>query len=110
MVLGHERCGAVTATVGAAGKPEGNVGAILKTIAPAIKNASKNCDACKGESKCKETKKDEYVECAINANLKSVTASLTKKSPVLKHMAEQGKVKIVAAKYDLDDGIVSLFK
>lgn len=110
MVLGHERCGAVTATVGAKGKPEGNIGAILKTIAPAIKNAAKDCEACKGEAKCKETRKEDYVECAINANLKSVSASLTKKSSVLKHMAEQGKIKIVAAKYDLDDGIVSLFK
>ena len=110
MVLGHERCGAVTATVGAKGKPEGNIGAILKTIAPAIKNAAKDCEACKGEAKCKETKKDEYVECAIKANLKSVTASLTKKSSVLKHMAEQGKIKIVAASYDLDDGVVSLVK
>lgn len=110
MVLGHERCGAVTATVGAKGKPEGNIGAILKTIAPAIKNAAKDCDACKGEAKCKETKKDEYVECAINANLKTVTANLTKKSSVLKHMVEQGKVKIISAKYDLDDGLVTIVK
>jgi len=110
MVLGHERCGAVTATVGAKGKPEGNIGAIIKTIAPAIKNASKDCEACKGEAMCKETKKDEYVECAINANVKSVSANLIKKSSVLKHMAEQSKIKIVAAKYDLDDGVVSLFK
>jgi len=110
MVLGHERCGAVTASVGAKGKPEGNIGAIIKTIAPAIKNASKDCEACKGEAKCKETRKEEYVECAIKANVKSVTASLTKKSSVLKHMVEQGKIKIVAAKYDLDDGVVSLYK
>jgi carbonic anhydrase len=110
MVLGHERCGAVTATVTAKGKLEGNIGAIIKIIAPAIKNAAKDCEACKGEAKCKETRKEEFIECAINANVKSVAGSLTKKSPVLKHLVEQGKLKIVAAKYDLDDGVVSLLK
>ncbi len=110
MVLGHERCGAVTATVNAKGKPEGNIGAIVKTIAPAIKNAAKECEACKGEVKCQDSKKEEYVECAISANTKNVAASLTQKSPMLKHLVKDGKLKIVAAKYDLDDGIVSLFK
>lgn len=110
MVLGHERCGAVTATVDAKGKPEGNIGALVKTIAPAIKNAAKECEACKGQANCKESKKEEYIECAINANAKSVAASLTKKSPVLKHLVKEGKLRIVAAKYDLDDGVVSLLK
>lgn len=110
MVLGHERCGAVTATVNAKGKPEGNIGALVKTIAPAIKDAARECEACKGEAKCKESKKEEYVECAINANARSVAASLTRKSPVLKHLVHEGKLKIVTAKYDLDDGVVSLLK
>jgi len=42
MVLGHERCGAVTAAVDAKGKPEGNIGAIVKTIAPAVKTGEKD--------------------------------------------------------------------
>ena len=40
MVLGHERCGAVAAAVDAKGKAEGNIGAIVKTIVPAVKKAS----------------------------------------------------------------------
>lgn len=110
MVLGHERCGAVTATVNAKGKPEGNIGTIVKTIAPAVKAAAKDCSACKGDAKCRETQKDDFVECAINSNVKLVAANLTKKSHVLKHLSEQGKLKIVTAKYDLDDGTVSLLK
>jgi carbonic anhydrase len=35
---------------------------------------------------------------------------LTKKSTILKHLLEQKKIKIVAAKYDLDDGKVTLFE
>jgi len=110
MVLGHERCGAVTATVNAKGKPEGNIGAIVKAIAPAVKAGAKECDACKGVKNCKETKNAELVECATNANMKMVAANLTKKSKVLKHLVEQGKIKIVTAKYDLDDGVVTLAK
>lgn len=112
MVLGHERCGAVSATVGAKGKSTGsaNIDAIVKTIAPSIKNAAKDCELCKGEAKCAETKKDAFVECVVDANAKTVAAGLTKKSKILKHMVEEKKIKIVAAKYDLDDGAVTIFK
>lgn len=112
MVLGHERCGAVTATVEAKGKSSGsvNIDAIIKVITPSVKNAAKNCEACTGEAKCADTKKDEFVECVINANAKMVAAGLTKKSKMLKHLVDTKKLKIVAAKYDLDNGMVKLFK
>ena len=42
MVLGHERCGAVTATVDAKGKAHGNIGAIVKAIALPSKRQPKN--------------------------------------------------------------------
>jgi carbonic anhydrase len=100
MVLGHERCGAVTATVGAKGKPEGNIGAIVKTITPAVKKA---------KADCKTKDKAQLVECAIDQNVKMVAANLTKQSKVLAHLAKEGKIRIVAAKYDLDDGKVTLF-
>lgn len=112
MVLGHERCGAVTATVDSKGKSTGsaNIDAIVKAIAPNVKSAAHGCDACKGEKKCAETKKNEFVECVIDANAKTVASSLTKKSGILKHLVHEKKIKIVAAKYDLDDGKVTLFK
>ncbi len=107
MVLGHERCGAVTATVDAKGKVEGNIGAIVKTIAPAVKKAKKECKDCKA---CDLKDKGKLVECAIDENTKMVAANLTKQSPVLRHLVKEGKLKIVAAKYDLDDGKVTLFE
>lgn len=112
MVLGHERCGAVSATVGAKGKSTGsaNIDAIVKAIAPNVKSATKDCQACKGDAKCADTKKDEFVECVIDANAKTVAANLTRKSRILKHLADEKKIKIVSAKYDLDDGVVTLFK
>jgi carbonic anhydrase len=101
MVLGHERCGAVTATVNAKGKPEGNVGAILKAIQPSAKKAKKDC---KGKSAA------EVVECAVQVNAQAVAADLTKSSKVLAHLQKEGKIKIVAATYDLDDGKVTMLK
>lgn len=102
MVLGHERCGAVKATVDANGKGEGNIGAIVKAIAPALKKAKKdkNCDV---------KDKDKLVECVVDANAKMVAQNLTKQSKIIKEMVHEGKLKIVAAKYDLDDGKVTVF-
>jgi carbonic anhydrase len=112
MVLGHERCGAVTAAVDSKGKSTGsaNIDAIVKVIKPNIKLAFNDCVACKGNKKCAETNKSEFVECVIDANAKTVAANLSKNSMILKHLAEEKKIKIVPAKYDLDDGIVTLFK
>jgi carbonic anhydrase len=112
MVLGHERCGAVKATVEAKGKSSGskNIDAIIKVVAPAVKAAAKDCQACKNDTKCADTKKDEFVECVVDANAKIVAAGLTKNSKILTHLLHEKKIKIVSAKYDLDDGKVTLFK
>jgi len=98
VVLGHERCGAVTAAVDAKGKPEGNIGAIVKEIAPAVKQAKKEAA---GKSK------PELVETAIDDNIRLVAANISKRSSVIKHLLKEGKVKIMTAKYDLDDGKVT---
>lgn len=112
MVLGHERCGAITATVEAKGKNTGstNIDAIVKAIAPSIKAALADCDACKNEKKCIEAKKNEFVECLVDSNAKTVAAQLTKRSKILKHLVEAKKIRIVSAKYDLDDGVVTLLQ
>ncbi len=112
MVLGHERCGAVKATVTAQGKTTGskNIDAIAKTIASSSADAVKACAACKGDSQCGKNKAGEFAECLADANAKNIAANLTKHSPILKHLVQEGKLKIVAAKYDLDDGLVTVFK
>ncbi len=102
MVLGHERCGAVKATVDLNGKGHGNIGAIVKAIAPALK---KTKTIVKGDAAKDKVK---FVESVIDANIDLVKGNLTKQSPVLAKLAKEGKIKIVSAKYDLDDGIVTL--
>lgn len=112
MVLAHEHCGAVTATVEANGKTSGstNIDAIIKEIEPSVHLAVKQCPACKDEKDCAAAKKSELVNCVIDTNAKVVAANLTKNSGILKHLTEEKKIKIVAAKYDLDDGKVTLFQ
>jgi len=101
MVLGHERCGAVTAAVDSKGKAEGNIGAIVKAIYPSVQKSMKRM---KGKSKA------EIVEASVDENVKLVAANLTKRSSVLNRLAKEGKIRIVTARYDLDDGKVTLLE
>ena len=94
VVLGHHSCGAVKATAEAHGPVEGNVGTILKEIEPAVA-AARQAPAREG-----------LVNDAAHANVKLVSRHLVEQSPVLKHLAETGKVKIVTAVYDLASGRV----
>ncbi|HYA41584.1 MAG TPA: carbonic anhydrase [Syntrophobacteraceae bacterium] len=99
MVLGHKRCGAVTAAVDAQGRPDGNLGAIMKAIEPAVRQATKEV---KGNDKL------DLVEAAIVNNIRLTAKSLVKQSPIIRKLVQSGKVRIVEAKYDLDDGIVKI--
>ncbi len=101
VVLGHTRCGAVTAAVEAEGSPEGNIGAILREIAPSVAQARK-------EAPGKE--KGDLVEAAVVGNATRVAAGLAGRSAVLHELAKEGKIRIVAAEYDLDSGKVVLLR
>ncbi len=71
----------------------------LKIIAPAVKQA---------KAEYKGNDKAELVETASNDNIKLVASNIPKLSSVLSRLVKEGKVKIVGAKYDLDDGKVNL--
>jgi carbonic anhydrase len=104
VVLGHERCGAVKATVEtlkSRGKAEGNLGSIVAAVAPAARRA---LSAGKGKSE------EAVVEDAVDGNTRAVREGVTKRSKVLARLVKEGKLRIVAAKYDLDDGTVTLEK
>lgn len=99
VILGHEKCGAVGATVDAKGKPEGNIGAIVKKIQPAAQTAKK-----KGGSK------DKIMETAIQENVKNVYSDIMKNSSIIKHLADAGKLKIVGGEYMLSTGKVEMIE
>lgn len=95
MVMGHESCGAVKATVDHKGKPEGNVGTIVKKISPAVKKA-----------KAAGKKGDDLVHASTIENVRLVAADIKKKSPVIRKEVAVGKVKIVGGYYSISAGKV----
>jgi carbonic anhydrase len=92
MVMGHERCGAVEATMKGASVP-GQIGSLLDAIRPSL-------------AKAKDLPGDP-LENACKANIAYQVEQL-KKSPVLTDLIAKGKLKIVGGYYDLDKGTVSL--
>lgn len=100
MVLGHSKCGAVTAAVDATGPVEGNIGSLIESIAPAVERAKGKATA--------STTHAELVELAVDENVNLVAQNIVEQSPVVKDLLEKGKIKIVKAKYDLASGKVNV--
>jgi carbonic anhydrase len=95
VVLGHEKCGAVSAAVDAvkgAAAPPGHIGAVVDAIKPAAASVH-------GQT-------GDAVENAMKANVHSVVERLKKASPVLAPYLQSGELRVVGARYDLDDGKV----
>lgn len=95
ILMGHEKCGAVSAALDATGEPEGNIGEILKKIMPAVKKA-----------KAKGGSKDDMLNNAIRENVVLAYKDVRDKSPVLKHMIDKGELRVVAGVYHLASGEV----
>ncbi len=98
IVMGHDKCGAVTAALNG-GKPEGNIRAIVRKIAPAVRRA-----------KTTGKKGDELLEAAVIENVWNVTAGLTRESKIIQKLVDEKKLKILAAKYSLETGKVELLE
>lgn len=93
VVMGHEKCGAVTASAGHA-MEHGNIPTIVEAIQPAVRAAEKS------------TPKDKLVEQAIVENANIMAHRILEESSVINNMVKEGKFKIVTAKYFLKDGHV----
>lgn len=95
LVLGHERCGAVAATV-AGGEAHGHVSAIVKAIKPAVTKS-------KGQP-------GDAVDNAVRAQVLEVAEQLRKAGPVLAERVKADKLKVAGARYDLDTGRVEVIE
>jgi carbonic anhydrase len=92
MVMGHERCGAVTASVKNQSLP-GDISTFVRAIKPALKNI--------------KNQPGDAVENAVVANVQYQIERL-KRSKLLTKQVELGKLKIVGGRYDLDTGKVTI--
>ena len=96
VILGHEKCGAVTAALDAKGKPEGNIGAILKKIMPAVRKAKKAGKDREGA-----------LDLAIQENVRNTYREVMK-SKIVSELVHEGNLKVVAAEYYLGTGKVEM--
>jgi len=92
LVLGHTRCGAVSAAV-AGGHAPGHVASVVEKIKPAV-------DETKG-------KPGDALENAVRANVRHVVNQLRNSAPILSGLVKSGKLRVVGACYDLDTGRVA---
>ncbi|QWR78268.1 carbonic anhydrase [Candidatus Magnetomonas plexicatena] len=93
VVVGHESCGAVKATLEAKGKVHGNIGSIVDKILPAVHTAKKNTKAG-----------GDVLYNAIIENVRNVTREISTKSPVVAKELKEGKVNVLGAYYSISTG------
>jgi carbonic anhydrase len=99
MVLGHERCGAVTATVealagkGSAEDKETKIGSLADLIAPAVRAVPAGAP--------------DKLDAAIVLNAERAARAIVTGSPPLRARVQSGALRVMSARYDLDEGTVS---
>lgn len=91
VVLGHERCGAVKAVVDGGDLPA-HLSAFTPAILPVVESAKK--------------KGGDVLDNAVRSNASRIARQLSECEPVLSEYGHLGKLRIVAARYDLDSGVV----
>ena len=92
LVLGHTKCGAVTAAC--KGVELGNITALLSKVKPAIKEVQDRTGGIEVE---------EVTKSNVNQSIKEIS----EKSSLLADLVNEGKVKIVGAVYHVEDGTVT---
>tara|TARA_R110000744_G_scaffold360504_1_gene468030 strand:- start:2355 stop:3098 length:744 start_codon:yes stop_codon:yes gene_type:complete len=100
LVLGHEHCGAVKAAIDDV--KLGNITPMLQKIRPAVESV-----AYEGE---RNSKNLEFVTMVAKNNIKHTIDQIRLNSPILKEMEDNGEIRIVGAKYDMDNGQVNWLK
>jgi carbonic anhydrase len=94
VVLGHDRCGAVTACLHGGVEPGGRLGHLLREIEPAVERA-RGVDG-------------DPLENTIRFHVENVVQQLRESEPVLADRVRSGDLEIVGALYDLETGAVRL--
>ena len=98
VVLGHERCGAVAAACEVVAKKTkfpASIGPMVDAIVPAAK-------AVVG-------KPGDFVDNAVRESAMRTAAKISTKSSIVADLIKKGKVRVIAGRYDLDDGKVEFF-
>ena len=98
IVMGHTRCGAVTAAAEHA-HPKGSVGAVIECITPAVDETAKQTPKLQGGA---------FLDAASEANARRQARELLRRSPLLAEEAAAGHVTVTCAMYDVRTGAVTM--
>lgn len=103
MVLGHTKCGAVTAAVNATLDKSSVEGASanIKSLVNLIEPAAHTVDEV-------DISKEDLINKVIEANIFESLRNFIKNSPESKEIIKSGKVKVVGAVYDIGTGKVNM--
>jgi carbonic anhydrase len=93
VVLGHERCGAVSAAVSGS-TAHGHLETLLDALRPAVVHA--------------KAQPGDPVDNGVRANVARVVEDLRASKPVLASKVHDGSLKVVGARYDLETGAAEL--
>ncbi len=100
VVMGHERCGAVAAAVSVVQKGAtfpGSIGRMVEPILPAVLDARRSGAA-------------DLLDASVRLNVSRTVGRLREFSePMVLDRIRSGRLRIVGARYDLDDGRVDFF-
>jgi carbonic anhydrase len=97
VILGHERCGAINATINAirtGAEAAGHIGDIVTALRPIVEPVL--------------TQPGDPVDNAVRANIHAQAARLIGRSEIIAEKTAAGELRIVGARYDLDTGKVTV--
>ena len=96
VVLGHERCGAVQAVVAVVKDDAtfpGSIGQMIEPIIPAVLHA--------------QHQEGDLLDNAVRENVRGIVMRLrASPEPILREPLQARRLKIVGARYDLEDGTI----
>jgi carbonic anhydrase len=92
VVLGHENCGAVAATL-QGGEADGHIGTLVELIKPAVEKS--------------RTMTGDPLSNAVRTNVQMVVQQLRTTKPILSKLVAEGKLKIIGGVYSLETGKVT---
>lgn len=95
VVIGHTKCGAVTAACSGEKMPSSNLQRIVDKISPAAAKASQSA------------KPDDVVEEAIKENVHQSAKDVLANSEILQHFVADGKLKVIEAEYNITTGEIT---
>jgi len=94
VVLGHEKCGAVSASLSGEAMPTANLTALVKKIKPGIEKLK---GLVQGET---------LMSLAVEANVHHSSTNVIEESPIIRHSVASGQLTVAKAVYDIATGQV----